>query len=36
MTWIETETVIKLQSGIVAKEVYLQFERAVSLKAGQS
>jgi hypothetical protein len=27
--WVETETVIELQSGIVAIEVYLQFERVV-------
>ncbi len=27
--WVETETVNELQSGIVAIEVYLQFERAV-------
>ncbi len=27
--WVETETVIESQSGIVANEVYLQFERAV-------
>jgi hypothetical protein len=26
MTWVETETVIELQPGIVAIEVYLQFE----------
>jgi hypothetical protein len=26
MTWVETVTVIELQSGIVAIEVYLQFE----------
>ncbi len=29
MMWVETETVIELQSGIVAIEAYLQFERAV-------
>ncbi len=27
--WVETETVIELQSGIVATESYLQLERAV-------
>jgi hypothetical protein len=27
--WVERETVIERQSGIVAIEVYLQFERAV-------
>jgi hypothetical protein len=31
MTWVETETVIELLSGIVAIEGYMQFERAVSL-----
>jgi hypothetical protein len=31
MTWVETETVIELLSGIVAIEGYVQFERAVSL-----
>ncbi len=29
MIRVETETVIELQSGIVAIEAYLQFERAV-------
>jgi hypothetical protein len=29
MMWVETETVIEHQSGIVAIEAYLQFERAV-------
>jgi hypothetical protein len=29
MMWVETETVIELQAGIVAIEAYLQFERAV-------
>ncbi len=29
--WVESETVIELQSSIVAIKVYLQFERAVSL-----
>jgi hypothetical protein len=32
MMWVETETVIALQSGIVAIEAYLQFERAFVLK----
>ncbi len=31
MAWVETETVIELQSGIVAIKVYLQFDHAVSL-----
>jgi hypothetical protein len=31
MTWVETETLIEIQPCIVAIEVYLQFERAVSL-----
>ncbi len=31
MTWVETETLIELQSRTVAIEVYLLFERAVSL-----
>ncbi len=31
MTWVESETLIELQSRIVAIEVYFQFERAVSL-----
>jgi hypothetical protein len=29
MTRVKTETVIELQSGIVAIEAYLQFERSV-------
>jgi hypothetical protein len=29
MMWVETKTVIELQSGIVAIEAYLQLERAV-------
>ena len=29
MTWVETEAVTELQSGIVAIEAYFQFERAV-------
>jgi hypothetical protein len=29
MMWVETKTVIKLQSGIVAIEAYLQLERAI-------
>jgi hypothetical protein len=29
MKWVETETVILLQSGIAAIEAYLQFEHAV-------
>ncbi len=29
MIWIKTETVIELQSGIVAIQAYLQFEHAV-------
>jgi hypothetical protein len=29
MMWVETETVIEIQSGNVAIEAYLQFERAV-------
>jgi hypothetical protein len=32
MTWVKTETVIELQSGIVAIEAYLPFERAVFVK----
>jgi hypothetical protein len=29
MRWVETETVIDFQSGIVAIEAYLKFEHAV-------
>ena len=29
MMWVETETVVELQSGIVVIEANLQFERAV-------
>ncbi len=29
MMWVETETVIELQSDIVTIEAYLQFERSV-------
>jgi hypothetical protein len=31
VTWVETETVIELQSGIVAIAVYMKYERAVSV-----
>jgi hypothetical protein len=29
MMWVKTETVIELQSGILAIQAYLQFEHAV-------
>ena len=32
MMWVETKTVIEIQSGIVAIEAYLQLERAVFVK----